>query len=92
MKRFSLVPPIALDRRQTRPVYGFLSKGFAVRVASCRSMMAARNQYVKLAVAAELRISRISVSNAYEQLQSEGYLETFAGSGTCELSTHQDRD
>jgi GntR family transcriptional regulator / MocR family aminotransferase len=34
-------------------------------------------------MAAELRVSRISVFNAYEQLRSEGYLETFVGSGTC---------
>ena len=34
-------------------------------------------------LAAELNISRISVSNAYEQLRAEGYLETFVGAGTC---------
>jgi GntR family transcriptional regulator / MocR family aminotransferase len=48
------------------------------RVPSTRSM------------AAELQISRISVFNAYEQLQSEGYLETFAGSGTCVARTIPD--
>ncbi|MGA2814399.1 MAG: PLP-dependent aminotransferase family protein [Candidatus Acidiferrum sp.] len=34
-------------------------------------------------LAAELQVSRIPVSNAYEQLQAEGYLETFLGAGTC---------
>src|SRR5256885_7369622 len=34
-------------------------------------------------LAAELKISRIPVLNAYEQLLAEGYLETFIGAGTC---------
>jgi GntR family transcriptional regulator/MocR family aminotransferase len=33
-------------------------------------------------VATKLKISQISVFNAYEQLLSKGYLETFVGSGT----------
>jgi GntR family transcriptional regulator/MocR family aminotransferase len=41
-------------------------------------------------MAADLQISRISVFNAYEQLQSEGYLETFSGSGTCVARTIPD--
>jgi GntR family transcriptional regulator/MocR family aminotransferase len=34
-------------------------------------------------LAADLRISRIPVSSAYEQLYAEGYFETFVGAGTC---------
>ena len=34
-------------------------------------------------LAAELKVSRIPVANAYEQLRAEGYLETFVGAGTC---------
>ena len=34
-------------------------------------------------LAAELKVSRIPVSSAYEQLRAEGYLETFVGAGTC---------
>jgi GntR family transcriptional regulator/MocR family aminotransferase len=34
-------------------------------------------------LAAELKVSRIPVSSAYEQLHAEGYLETFVGAGTC---------
>src|SRR5581483_6538749 len=34
-------------------------------------------------LAAELKISRIPVSNAYDQLLAEGYLDTFPGAGTC---------
>src|SRR4051812_45193731 len=33
-------------------------------------------------LATELKISRIPVFNAYEQLCAEGYLETFIGAGT----------
>jgi GntR family transcriptional regulator/MocR family aminotransferase len=34
-------------------------------------------------LAAELKISRIPVLNAFEQLLAEGYFETFVGAGTC---------
>ena len=34
-------------------------------------------------LAAELKISRIPVYNAYEQLLAEGFFETFVGAGTC---------
>jgi len=41
-------------------------------------------------LAAELKISRIPVLNAYEQLLAEGYLETFVGAGTCVASSIPD--
>nr|WP_239538385.1 PLP-dependent aminotransferase family protein [Dyella mobilis] len=34
-------------------------------------------------LAKELKISRVPVLSAYEQLYAEGYLETFVGAGTC---------
>src|SRR5262249_39919721 len=34
-------------------------------------------------LAEELKVSRIPVSSAYEQLQAEGFFETFTGAGTC---------
>jgi GntR family transcriptional regulator/MocR family aminotransferase len=34
-------------------------------------------------LAADLKVSRIPVSSAYEQLHAEGYFETFVGAGTC---------
>jgi GntR family transcriptional regulator/MocR family aminotransferase len=34
-------------------------------------------------LAADLKVSRIPVANAYEQLHAEGYFETFVGAGTC---------
>jgi len=41
-------------------------------------------------LAAELKVSRIPVLNAYEQLLAEGYLETFVGAGTCVASSIPD--
>jgi len=35
------------------------------------------------ALAGELKISRIPVLTAYQQLHAEGYLESFTGAGTC---------
>lgn len=34
-------------------------------------------------LAAELKVSRVPVSCAYEQLRAEGYIESFIGAGTC---------
>jgi DNA-binding transcriptional MocR family regulator len=59
--------------------------GFEPRSSRARCVPA--NAFPPRSMAAELRISRISVFNAYEQLQSEGYLETIAGSGTCVAKT-----
>jgi GntR family transcriptional regulator / MocR family aminotransferase len=60
-----------------RQLYGWFRKAISngqmrpgQRVPSTRSL------------AAELKISRIPVLNAYEQLHAEGYLQTFVGSGT----------
>src|SRR6202453_3386573 len=84
MKRISasFLPPIALDSRRKIPLYSQLYEWFrraildgqlrpGQRVPSSRSL------------AAELKISRIPVSSAYEQLHAEGYFETFVGAGTC---------
>jgi GntR family transcriptional regulator/MocR family aminotransferase len=74
--------PIAIDERSSVPIYrqiygwirdailgGTLRPG--QRLPSTRSMVG------------HLKVSRISVLGAYEQLTAEGYLETFAGIGTC---------
>ncbi len=84
MKRISasFLPPIALDIRSETPMYHQLSDWFrraiidgqlrpGQRVPSSRSL------------AGDLKISRIPVLSAYEQLYAEGYLETFVGAGTC---------
>jgi GntR family transcriptional regulator / MocR family aminotransferase len=91
MKRLSasFVPPIALDSRNSIPKYRQIYEWFrrailegqlrpGQRVPSSRSL------------AAELKISRIPVSGAYEQLHAEGYFETFVGAGTCVASSIPD--
>ena len=89
MKRSSLVPPIALDPRQKRPVYGQVYDWFRTAIIEGWMRPGQRIPSTRI-MAAELRISRLSVSNAYEQLQAEGYLETFVGSGTCVARTIPD--
>ena len=74
--------PIAVDRESASPMYRQLYEWFrgailnghlrpGQRVPSSRSL------------AIELKISRIPVLNAFEQLHAEGYLESIVGSGTC---------
>lgn len=89
MKRTSFIPPVAIDRRQRRPVYGQLYDWFRAAITDGRIRPGQRLPSTR-SMAAELRISRISVSNAYEQLLSEGYLETFVGSGTYVARTIPD--
>jgi|SRR5581483_2564795 len=81
MKRDAFIPPIMLDRRQKRPLYRQLYDWFRTAVTEGKIRPGQRLPSTRN-MAAELRISRISVCNAYEQLQSEGYLETLRGSGT----------
>src|ERR1700689_3407481 len=84
MKRISasFLPPIALDSSGTIPMYRqlyewFLRSILAGQLRPGQRVPSTRN------LAAELKISRIPVSIAYEQLRAEGYLETFVGAGTC---------
>jgi len=84
-----LVPPITLDKRGMRPIYRQLYDWFRSAITEGRMRPGQRVPSTRN-VAEELQISRISVFNAYEQLRSEGYLETFAGSGTCVARTIPD--
>jgi len=74
--------PVALDDQSSVPIYrqiyGWIRDAILAgtlrpgqRVPSTRSMVG------------HLKVSRISVLGAYEQLIAEGYLETFTGIGTC---------
>jgi GntR family transcriptional regulator / MocR family aminotransferase len=91
MKRISaaLVPPITLDKRGMRPIYRQLYDWFRSGITEGRMRSGQRLPSTR-SMAAELRISRISVFNAYEQLQAEGYLETLVGSGTRVAQTIPD--
>lgn len=84
MKRLStsFLPPFALDPKTKTPMYRQLYDWFRHAITSNQlrpgqRVPSARN------LGAELRISRIPVLGAYEQLLAEGYLETFTGAGTC---------
>src|SRR6266404_5757306 len=91
MKRLAspFVPPITIEGNHKRPIYRQLYDWFRAAIAEGRLRPGERLPSTR-SLASELKVSRISVFNAYEQLQSEGYLETFAGSGTCVASAIPD--
>src|SRR6266568_263562 len=84
MKRIpaSFLPPIALDRRAKIPMYRQLCDWFRKAILDGQMRPGQRVPSTR-GLAAELKISRIPVLNAYEQLLAEGYFETFVGAGTC---------
>lgn len=77
----TFIPPIALDRRSRTPVYRQLYDWFRRAITDGRMRPGQRLPSTR-SLAAEFKISRIPVSNAYDQLLAEGYLETFIGAGT----------
>jgi GntR family transcriptional regulator/MocR family aminotransferase len=84
MKRLpaSFLPPIALDSRGKSPIYRQLYDWFRRAIIDGRMRPGQRVPSTR-SLAIELKISRIPVLNAYEQLRAEGYVETFVGAGTC---------
>jgi GntR family transcriptional regulator / MocR family aminotransferase len=84
MKRIaaSFLPPIALDARKKIPMYRQLYEWFRRAIVDGQLRPGQRVPSTR-SLAAELSISRIPVSSAYEQLHAEGYLEAFVGAGTC---------
>jgi len=84
MKRISaaFLPPIALDHRAKTPMYRQLYDWFRRTIIDGQMRPGQRVPSTR-GLAAELKISRIPVLNAYEQLLAEGYFETFVGAGTC---------
>jgi GntR family transcriptional regulator/MocR family aminotransferase len=84
MKRVpaSFLPPIAIDTHTKTPMYRQLYDWFR-RAITDGQMRPGQRVPSTRSLAAELKISRIPVLNAYEQLLAEGYLETFVGAGTC---------
>ncbi|RAO77322.1 PLP-dependent aminotransferase family protein [Dyella jiangningensis] len=77
----SFLPPVAVDPASATPMYQQLSDWFrrAILDGHLRPGQAVPSTRH---LAGELCISRIPVLSAYDQLLAEGYLETFAGSGT----------
>jgi GntR family transcriptional regulator / MocR family aminotransferase len=84
MKRIaaSFLPPIALDATSRVPMYDQLSEWFR-RAIIDGHLRAGQRVPSTRNLAKELKISRVPVLSAYEQLFAEGYLETFVGAGTC---------
>src|SRR5580704_965716 len=88
MKRISasFLPPIALDSSRKISMYRQLYEWFQQAILAGQLRPGQRVPSTRN-LAAELKISRIPVSSAYEQLHAEGYLETFVGAGTCVART-----
>ena len=78
----SFVPPIALDPRAKAPLYLQLYDWFRGAIIAGQMRPGQRVPATRI-LATELRISRIPVLNAYEQLLAEGYFEARVGAGTC---------
>ncbi|PXV58752.1 transcriptional regulator, GntR family [Dyella jiangningensis] len=76
------LPPVAMDVGSDTPMYQQLSDWFRRAISSGQLRPGQRVPSTR-SLASELGISRIPVLGAYEQLQSEGFLETFTGAGTC---------
>jgi GntR family transcriptional regulator/MocR family aminotransferase len=84
MKRVSasFLPPIALASSSAVPIYRQLYEWFRRAILAGQLRPGQRVPSTR-SLAAELKVSRIPVASAYEQLQAEGYFETFLGAGTC---------
>ena len=74
-------PVIAIDRRSRKPLYRQLYDGFRNAILERRLRAGERIPSTR-SLAAELRISRFPLLNAFDQLAAEGYLETGVGAGT----------
>jgi GntR family transcriptional regulator/MocR family aminotransferase len=84
MKRIAatFLPPITLDYRSKTPLYGQLYEWFRKAIFAGQLRPGQRVPSTR-SLATELKVSRIPVLNAYEQLLAEGYFESFVGAGTC---------
>jgi GntR family transcriptional regulator/MocR family aminotransferase len=78
----SLPPLLTLDLDSEIPMYRQLYDWFRRAIVNGQLRPGQRVPSTR-SLAVELKISRIPVFNAYEQLCAEGYLETFVGAGTC---------
>jgi len=76
-----ILPAIAVERASARPLHRQIYEGYRDAIVA-RQLRAGQRLPSTRHLAAELRISRIPVLNAFEQLLAEGYFESRAGSGT----------
>ncbi len=77
----ALFPVVAVDRASATPFYRQLYDAFRDAILE-RRLRAGQRVPSTRALAAELRISRLPILNAFEQLVAEGYFESGIGSGT----------
>jgi GntR family transcriptional regulator / MocR family aminotransferase len=78
----SYLPPITLQGREEIPLYQQLYDWFRRAITDGQLRPGQRVPSTRN-LAAELKISRMPVLGAFDQLLAEGYLETFVGAGTC---------
>ena len=76
-----LVPFVTLDRKSAAPLYRQLYEGFRAAILDGRLRAGQRIPSTR-ALASELRVSRLPLLNAFEQLVAEGYFRSRTGSGT----------
>jgi GntR family transcriptional regulator/MocR family aminotransferase len=77
----ALFPVVAVDRASPTPLYRQLYDGFREAILDRRLRAGQRVPSTRM-LAAELRISRLPILNAFEQLVAEGYFESGVGAGT----------
>ena len=80
--RAGFLPSIRLDPQASTPLRRQLYEWFRRAIADGRLKSGQRVPSSR-GLAEELKISRLTVVCAYEQLEAEGYLQTFRGAGTC---------
>jgi GntR family transcriptional regulator/MocR family aminotransferase len=76
-----ILPIVAVDRASATPLYRQVYNGYRDAIVDRRLRPGQRLPSTRW-LAAELRISRVPVLNAFEQLLAEGYFESRVGSGT----------
>jgi GntR family transcriptional regulator/MocR family aminotransferase len=77
-----LAPIVVLDRRLAQPLHRQIYDGYRSAILDGRLRPGHRLPSTR-ALAIELRISRVPVVAAFEQLVAEGYVESRVGSGSC---------
>jgi GntR family transcriptional regulator/MocR family aminotransferase len=80
--RAGFLPSIRLDPGASTPLRRQLYEWFRRAIADGRLKSGQRVPSSR-GLAAELQVSRLTVVCAYEQLEAEGYLQSFRGAGTC---------
>jgi GntR family transcriptional regulator / MocR family aminotransferase len=84
-----ILPVIAVDRTAAKPLHRQIYEGYREAIVERRLRGGQRLPSTR-SLAAELRISRLPVLNAFEQLLAEGYFESRVGAGTFVASSLPD--